>query len=125
MAEPQTVEEAQAELERARAALSGNGGLAAAGATPSASSTPTSGTSQPDRPAPSPVAPEVAPQGGGAQALSTCDQVCRAVTSMHHAKEAICRLAGPTDTRCADAQKKVADGDAQAASCTCPMSKKS
>jgi hypothetical protein len=42
---------------------------------------------------------------------------------MHRAKDAICRLAGATDPRCADAKKKVVDGDAQAASCSCPGAK--
>ena len=117
-AEPQTVEEAQAELERARAALGapGTGASGLAGAAAPSASPPSSSTT-----APAPVAPQMVPQGGGAQAATTCSEVCRAVTSMHHAKDAICRLAGPTDPRCADAKKKVADGDAQAVSCSCPV----
>lgn len=115
--EPQTVEEAQAELERARAALSGTGAGAGATAGATPATPPPINTAAP----PAPVSPQVAPAAGGAQPTSTCDSVCRAITSMHHAKDAICRLAGPTDPRCADAKKKVADGDAQAASCSCPV----
>ena len=119
--EPQTIEEAQAELERARVALSGAASGGAAGmSTTAPTSTPSGGAAQsPTRPAqPQSAAP--APQGAGASAASTCDQVCRAITSMRRAKDAICRLAGPADARCADAQKKVADGETNAISCSCP-----
>jgi len=116
--EPQTIEEAQAQLERARASLSGTNAGAGAVATPGATPTqpPSSSTA-----APPTVSPQVPQAGAGAQPTTTCDSVCRAVTSMHHAMDAICRLAGPADARCTDAKKKVADGDAQAASCSCPM----
>ena len=116
-AEPQTVEEAQAQLERARVVLSGIGG-AAPSATTAPSTNPAAGTAQEPG---APMKPHTKPPSAGAQPASTCDQVCRAVTSMHRAKDAICRLVGPSDTRCADAQKKVADGDAQAVSCSCPL----
>jgi hypothetical protein len=38
---------------------------------------------------------------------------------MKRAKEAICRMAGADDTRCADATKALSEGEQRVAQCRC------
>jgi hypothetical protein len=90
--EPATIEEAQAELERARAQLPGWAGPA----TPSGPHRQLE--TEPDR----------------------CGHACGAVTSMRHAVEAICRMAGESDARCTDGRRTLKDSEAKVATCGCP-----
>jgi len=110
--EPTTVEEAQAELERARAELGGTpvAPLAAAtGTTTAAAEGGTPKTEAARAPSPSPVAKQE----------MRCASACRAMTSMKRAVDAICRLAGESDGRCTDARKTLRDGEAKVAGCGC------
>lgn len=107
--EPSTIEEAQAQLDRAKAQLAAAGaptGPAAASATGTSTST----------------APTEAPQAGGAGGAapaSPCVTACQAIASMHRAVDAICRMAGQDDARCSDAKKTLGDSQAKVASCGC------
>jgi hypothetical protein len=115
--EPATIEEAQAQLERARVQLPG----------PLASTTPdTTATT------------ESAPGAAGAATQSTegptapsatrladerqhrCGNACGAMISMRHAVDAICRMAGDTDARCTDARRTLKDSETKVAGCGCP-----
>jgi hypothetical protein len=98
--EPATLEEAQAQLDRARTEL---GGEAAPPESPSAMA----------------PAPAEAPSGASSYAATHCATRCRAITSMRRAVSAICRLAGDTDARCTDAKKTLADSEQRVASCHC------
>ncbi|MGD0524610.1 MAG: hypothetical protein ABSE49_05685 [Polyangiaceae bacterium] len=107
--EPATIEEAQAQLERARAQLAGPSpekGPAAAGG------------------APVPVTTESAPAGATQSAESPpgprCGNACTAMSSMRRAVDAICRLAGETDARCTDARRTAKESEAKVAGCGCP-----
>ena len=105
-AEPATLEEAEAELARARAAL----GVTDGDAPPAiAESTP---------------APEPAPMDRGEATTATkeedgCVSTCRAIGSMRRAVSAICRLAGDADARCEDARKTLTSSEQSVASCRC------
>lgn len=50
---------------------------------------------------------------------SPCAVACRALTSMKRAADAVCRLAGEGDARCADARKRVSESATRVASCAC------
>ncbi|HEX3343754.1 MAG TPA: hypothetical protein VHS09_04235 [Polyangiaceae bacterium] len=113
--EPATIEEAQAQLERARAEVSGEttrgpSAPGAAGATVEAEGATT--TSEPKA------------SGAGAPsrdaAGSRCGNACGAVGSMRRAVDAICRMAGETDARCAGARRTLKDSEAKVADCGCP-----
>jgi len=93
--EPATIEEAQAQLEQARAQLPG------ASLTPS---TPATGAS--------------AESGPGE--LPRCGNACGAMVSMRHAVDAICRMAGDGDARCTDARRTLKDSETKVAGCGCP-----
>ncbi|MBS2014531.1 MAG: hypothetical protein JST00_16715 [Deltaproteobacteria bacterium] len=133
-ADPSTVEEAQARIERARVALGG------------VRSTPTSGTgdSVPATPAPPPPAPGSMDAGGKepAKAEATrptqkkpassnqdmpeanhaddrCTSPCRALVSMRRAVAALCRMTGDADNRCVDAKRTLADSEGRVSPCSC------
>jgi len=103
--EPTSIEEAQAQLERARAQLRGQAPLA-----------PTTATTG--------AAAESAPAGGATPTAesppSRCGNACGAMSSMRRAVDAICRMAGETDARCADARRTLKDSETKVAGCGCP-----
>jgi hypothetical protein len=105
--EPTTIDEAQAQLERARAQLQ------ASGAGPSSAAT----TATPS------VAPPPTAAGGetaGAQPpTNPCATACQAIASMRRAVDAICRMAGQDDARCTGAKKTLGDSETKVASCGC------
>lgn len=101
--EPQTIEEATAQLERAKQAF---GGTHEAGAPPTASGT-----------AVHPTAPH--PDVEPLNAADECTNLCRAFSSMQRAQAAICRLAGDSDPRCVEAKKVVEDNAKRVAQCSC------
>jgi len=100
--EPTTVEQAQAQLERAHEQIEG---------APSPPATPGGGAV-----APAPVAPSEATQQTGG---SACATACRAITSMRRAVDAICRIAGTADARCTAARKTLSDDEARVVPCGC------
>jgi hypothetical protein len=105
--EPATIEEAQAQLDRARATLAGQ---PASGPT-----TPTGGVG-----VESSTGAGGATQSAEAPPASRCGNACGAVSSMRRAVDAICRLAGETDARCTDARRTLRDSEAKVVACSCP-----
>lgn len=61
---------------------------------------------------------------GGASALSSgdtrCPNACKAMGSLRHAADAICRLTSPSDKRCAHAKDVVASSEKRVSACSCP-----
>lgn len=111
--EPATVEEAQADLDRARADLEG---------TPPGASDFGRPTAPAEGPRPSPAAPEKATSSGAGApsgAMGDCARLCRALSSMQRAQAAICRMAGDEDARCVEAKKAVDDSLRRLAQCRC------
>lgn len=105
--EPATIEEAQAQLDRARTDLGTAPGWAAG---PSTATTPgATTTSESTTGAAGPAAPREA----------ACASACRAMSSMRRAVDAICRLAGQADPRCTDARRTLKDSEAKVAGCGC------
>jgi hypothetical protein len=106
-AEPQTIEEAEAAIARARADLEprATDALRASEPAPSADQ---------EAPAPEPRQPQAAPT-----AQDTCASNCRAIASMRRAVRALCRMAGDDDTRCVEARATLAESEARLARCGC------
>lgn len=116
-AEPQTIEQAEARIERLRLSLSSM----------NASRPETESTSK-EPPAPPPVA---RPQGGvesrsenadkwsGGSSGGSCVAPCRALSSMRRAVEALCRMAGEADARCVDAKRTLDESTARTSACQC------
>jgi hypothetical protein len=101
---PRTIEDAQEQIARARAALDG---------TPSELD---------DLKATEPsAAPKAEPQGGArAESLEdACSGSCRALASMRRAVDALCRMTGDADERCASAKRTLSDSIRRIASCRC------
>lgn len=111
--DPQTIEEAKQQLDRAVAQMdhpaglrieqpqsytSGGGGGGGGGVGPTVAPTPH----------PPPTAQE-----------TECARMCRAFASMQRAQTALCRMAGDDDTRCAEAKKVVEDNAKRVAHCGC------
>lgn len=107
-AEPATIEEAQAELEHARATLEGDPQAATLAAPP-----------QPPR-APEPAEADMHAEAAGAGAADPCATSCRAIGSMRRAVNAICRIAGTSDARCEEARRILATSEERVVSCRCP-----
>lgn len=103
--EPQTIEEATAQLERAKAAFDKR-------TAPVAMPTAPTGTMQVEPRPPTHI------EATGA-AADECTNLCRAFSSMQRAQAAICRLAGEGDPRCADAKRVVEDNAKRVAQCRC------
>jgi hypothetical protein len=97
--EPTTLEEAQAQLDRARTEL---GGAPAAPASPMA-------------PAPA----EASSERASGYSADPCASSCRAIASMRRAVSAICRMAGDSDARCTDAKATLSQSEQRVASCHC------
>ena len=130
--EPTTVEEAQAQLARARQELEGS--PAAASTPPPASvSAPSGGAAPPEAPRASPQAappsPTITSTGQETESSAEADRSvdgrdacalpCHAIASMRRAVDAICRMAGTQDARCLDARKILKDDEARVAPCGC------
>ncbi len=54
-----------------------------------------------------------------ARGNSSCERVCKALASMRRAADAVCRLAGETDSRCARARSLVKENEARVSACAC------
>lgn len=114
--DPATVEEAQQQIARAQARLTGlnrNADVPAA-----------TDSSAPAKAAPAPP-PEPSPDARpGARTKSgigegTCSSPCRALASMRRAVTALCRMTGDTDARCLDAKRTLTDNEGRIVPCTC------
>jgi hypothetical protein len=114
--EPATVEEAQAQLEQARAQLTG------AAPTPTTPATGATVESAPGAGGATSAAesPPVHADSSGKESSHRCGNACVAMTSMRHAVDAICRMAGETDARCTDARKTLKDSETRVTGCGCP-----
>lgn len=102
-AAPATLEEAQRQLEAARAELAERETVVLGG--------------QNAATRPAAVQPESSDGARGPE--DDCARLCRAFASMQRAQAAICRLAGEADARCADAKKSVAESATRVAHCGC------
>lgn len=120
--EPATIEEAQAQLDRARGQLGGpgwaGGGAGGPGATGGATSAPTT-TAAPTMRTETPPPAASATGGDESQRRAACVTPCHAIASMRRAVEAICRMAGAQDARCTDARKTLGESEAKTAGCGC------
>jgi hypothetical protein len=108
--EPATIEDAQAQLERARAALAGW----APGAGPAGTATGTTQDLEQKK--------TEATAGGepaGAREGDRCTTACSAMASMKRAVDAICRMAGDADARCTSARKTADESQAKVVGCGC------
>ncbi len=109
LAEPRTIEEAQQQIAQARASLEGDADAKA-----------TAGSSTPSR-----ESPATSPQGGAApsarheRSADVCGGPCRALASMKRAVEALCRMTGETDDRCAEAKRTLGESTSRIAYCRC------
>jgi hypothetical protein len=109
-AEPETIEEAEAAIAYARAALEGGpgDGLEAADEAPSQP-----GASPTAEPAPA------APPRPKAPGRDPCASPCRAIASMRRAVSALCRMTGDEDPRCEEARKTLEGSEARVQRCGC------
>jgi hypothetical protein len=94
--EPQTVQEAQAQIDRARADLERGSEVVVQGRTPGQPVEPT----EPQR-------------------ADTCAQPCNAIASMRRAVTALCRMTGEDDDRCRDARMTLRSSEAKLGACAC------
>ena len=103
--EPTTVEEAQSDIDKARAEL----------------------LAPPAAPPPAADAAPTTPSAGAANKASeesktessSCQSPCRAIASMRRAVTALCRMTGDEDNRCLDAKKTLADSETKIRPCGC------
>ncbi|HEY8087975.1 MAG TPA: hypothetical protein VIF09_09020 [Polyangiaceae bacterium] len=109
--EPASIEEAQAQLARARADL---GGWVA----PDGKSRLDSTSKEPaeERKLEQPTSPAT---GDFRDAAGGCATACRAMGSMKRAVDAICRMAGEADPRCTEARKTLTDSAGRVVGCGC------
>jgi hypothetical protein len=111
---PSTIEEAEADLSRARMALEGP----PAPSQPAPTQTsPQGGVVQPSTPPP-PMAPE-SPARLESRETSACETPCRAIASMRRAVTTICRLAGEEDARCTSAREVLKTNEKRVSTCGC------
>jgi hypothetical protein len=111
-AEPATIEEAQAQLDTAHAQL---GGAASDRLQAAPSGGPGSGGGAPEPTTQSSTSEHAEPDAR----KNPCAVACSAIASMKRAVDAICRMAGDGDARCAEARKTLAADGAKVARCQC------
>jgi hypothetical protein len=122
VAEPSTVEEAQEQIEAAKAQLASAaaGGVSTGssstslvpGASADSSKAEDTGGKRPSRPVSEPSKRARTPD-------DRCSMPCRALTSMRSAVTALCRMTGNEDARCVDAKRTLADSEGRIAPCSC------
>jgi hypothetical protein len=120
---PQTVEDAQEQIARARAELGAPAPDTGASADSAAKREPSS-TTPGTTPAPSPPPPPPARPAGKVEEppsrnADVCQSPCRAIASMRRAVSALCRMTGTDDARCTDAKKTLAESETKLAPCGC------
>jgi hypothetical protein len=116
--EPASVEEAEAQIARARAELDH-------GRPPHEErerTTDTQGAPQPSADAASGAVRPTTPAAPGAPSTSreaACASPCRALASLRRAVEALCRMTGSEDARCTSARRTLNESVANVAHCSC------
>jgi hypothetical protein len=115
-AEPTTVEEAQAQIDRAKQQLAGNAGSAGSAGMPSAGTGATTPSTMSQPPADASRHQETS---ADKPEPSPCESPCRAIASMRRAVTAICRIAGDTDARCEGATQTLVDSESRVKTCGC------
>jgi hypothetical protein len=114
--EPSSVEEAQEQIERARADLSLSAESSKKSEADKDSARPPSpggaGSTGSSTPPPREESSRAAP-------ADSCGQSCRALSSMRRAVSALCRMTGEEDARCADAKKTLVESESRVARCHC------
>lgn len=130
-ADPATIEEAQARIERARASLggatfSGPATGATSPAPPPSPVTPGSADASTDQPAKTGEPPKASskkphsePNESVQRSEDRCSSPCRALVSMRRAVAALCRMTGDADARCVDAKKTLSDSEGRVSPCSC------
>jgi hypothetical protein len=99
--DPTSVAEAQEQIDRARAELSGT-------------------KEDKDTAKPADVSPGTGVhEERSASSTDTCASSCRALSSMRRAVTALCRMTGDEDTRCSDAKKTLSQSESRVARCHC------
>ncbi len=117
--EPRSIEEAQAQIARARAQLDETDHAPESNLRKSLDE---SKKPEPPKSAPTPVP---SPQEGAAQREESaskdesCGAPCRALASMKRAVESLCRMAGEEDTRCVEAKRTLSESHKRLATCRC------
>ena len=124
--EPESIEQAQQQIEDARQALGLPTGIPTggpAGGAATGGSTSTTPPATPPAAAPPPAdaskSSSEAREEGERAAENPCVPSCRAIASMRRAVQALCRLSGATDPRCADAKRTLETSERRVASCGC------
>lgn len=107
---PTTVEEAEEQIARAKAELEGE---------PRAKTEADGLSAAPPPPPPAAESRTAEPSPTGERAEPACASPCRAIASMRRAVEALCRLAGESDDRCAGAKRTLEGSEARVAACKC------
>lgn len=107
-AEPRSVEEAQAQIDRFSAQLGA----------PTKPSAPPAENSPQSKPSPPPASDSA--KSDHHNAADSCVSPCRALASMRRAVDALCRMTGEHDNRCVDAKKTLAESVGRTSSCKCP-----
>jgi hypothetical protein len=123
LAEPSTVEEAQEQIEAAKAQLAS----AARGVSTGSSSTSlvpgasADSSKAEDSAGKRPARPGTMsePSKGARTPDDRCSMPCRALTSMRSAVTALCRMTGNEDARCVDAKRTLADSEGRISPCSC------
>lgn len=118
--EPTSIEEAQAQIERASSDLSLAEGKKAEGDKDYAAPPPSPGGGSTSSTTARPATP-TAPREESTRAVpaDSCSQSCRALSSMRRAVSALCRMTGDGDARCSDARKTLVESESRVARCHC------
>ncbi len=116
-ADPVSVEEAQQQIARAQAQLSGSSRSADAPAATDASPPAKAAIVPP----PAEPAPDARPGSMSKSGVGegTCSNPCRALASMRRAVTALCRMTGDADARCLDARRTLTDSEGRIVPCSC------
>ena len=113
---PSTIEEAQDQIAEAQQRLEGGDvdTRMAPGSTEAPSPPPPPPPSDPSGSAGAPAAPK-----DDATPADACMASCRAFASMRRAVEALCRMTGETDDRCAKARRTLGTSNGRVTACRC------
>ena len=119
--EPTSIEEAQQQIERARADLSGAADKKLEYDKDSMAPPPTSPGAGAGSSSTTTAKPTTAPreETGRAAPADSCSQSCRALSSMRRAVSALCRMTGDEDARCSEAKRTLEQSESRVAACHC------
>jgi hypothetical protein len=111
--EPATIEQAQAQLERARTVLAGTPAAGPQGAPGGSATAPSHEETKKGEKTPQLESEEQR------RAADGCTTACNAMASMRRAVDAICRMAGDGDARCTSARRTLEDSHGRVVACGC------